>query len=394
MPRKPSITIFEHGGRYVLNVPAPLSPSGKRQRLFFENRRQAELKRSSLVSQMSKYGREGLAINPALAEQAIQAKEILKPWGMTLVEAAKFAAEHRERAGASVPFTELWERHMEALTGRSDAYVKGVEDLGEAMGETFGAKLVSEIGHRDIERALSSRYKTAHSFNTHLNRLSPAFSRAVREGWATENPCRRIEKRNTGRHEIKFLTVPQSRNVILACRDFRKDRTKPEFMRKDCRPCLAAVALMLFAGVRPVEVTRLEWSDIDMDERTVRISNRKAKTDRSRFFEMSPTLHQWLNTVPVDERQGSIVPPDWLKRWKAIRRHSGISEINDALRKTFVTHHLAAFGDVNLTRSVIGHEVGDTIFSNYRGAVSKKQGLQFFEILPAKSGGNVVSMTG
>ena len=395
MARKPEIKIYQDGDRYVVNTPAGLSPSGRRQRLFFPTKRQAERTKASLEGRHAKYGRQALAINPALAEQAVQAKEILDPWGMTLVEAAKLAVEHRERQGESVTLADLFERHLEALAGRSGKYIKSTEIVLGKFLPKLGKLLVCDIDHRQIADVAGKAFPTAHGYNAAIRTISPTFNRAVREGWASENPCKRIEKRHTGRHEIRFLTVEQVKKVMVSCRDFRKDRTKPEFMRRDCRDGLAAVAIMLFSGVRPNEVTKLAWSDVDMDEGTIRVSNRKAKTDRSRHFEMPDTLKAWLATIPATERQGLIVPSCWQHKWKAIRRHAGFSDIPDALRKTFVTHHLAAYSDVNLTRSIIGHEVGDVLFSNYRGAVSKKKGQAFFEVKPASiTGEKVVAMTG
>ncbi len=394
MPRKAEITIYRDGKRYVVNIPAGLSPTGKRQRLFFATKRMAEMKKESLRRKAYEYGKSGMAIKASLAEDATRAAAILEPWGITLTEAATFTAEHRIRQQASISFAELWERHRVALEGRSDDYRRKLDLLGRKLNPKIGNVLVCDLDHRTVADAVSAGHQTAHGFNAALRAISPAFNRAVREDWASENPCDRIERRNTGRHEIRFLSVEQSKKVIQSCRNFRKDKTKPEFMRKDARDCLPAICVMLFAGVRPKEMERLEWSDIDMEDRTIRISNLKAKTDRSRHFEMPDPLPKWLATIPVGERQGAIVPASWGHKWKAIRRHAGFSEIPDALRKTFVTHHLAAFGDVNATRAIIGHEVGDVLFSHYRGAVSKKQGLAFFEILPTADGENVVPIHG
>ena len=309
-----------------------------------------------------------------------------------MTEAANFYADHRKRQSASVPFGELWERHLDALSGRSGDYLQSLNAMGRKLLPKIGKRLVSDLEHREVADLLAKFYPTAYGFNAAVRSLSPAFERAVRQGWTNENPCKRIEKKDTGRHEIKFLTVEQARNVLTSCKDFRKDETKPEFMRKDCRDCLAAVALMLFGGIRPKEVSRLEWKDIDLTDCTVRVSNKKAKTDRSRYFEMPEPLKEWLQTIPVGERVDSVVPGSWQHKWKAVRRHAGIADIADALRKTFVTHHLAAYGDVNKTRAIIGHEVGDVLFSHYRGAVSKKEGLRFFEILPAEASAKVIKL--
>ncbi len=392
MAKKPSITIFKHGDRYVLNIPAAISPQGKRQRLFFETKRKAEMHREGLSRQYADYGRESLAIKPALAEDATKAAAILEQYHVTLTEAAKFFAEHRKRQGASIPFAELWERHLEALSARSDAHLRKLELLGRKIIPVIGKKLVCDIGHRELADLLAKKYPTAYGFNLAVRNISSAFNRAVREGWTPENICKRIEKRDTGRHEVRFLSIQQCCDVLKSCRDFRQDKSIPDYLRRDCRDCVAAVALMLFGGVRPNEVARLTWEQIDTDEGTVYVPNKKAKTDRSRYFEMSETLKVWLDTVPAGGRIESVVPGGWEKKWQLIRRHAGISDMNDALRKSYITYALAATDDVNKVRAVVGHEVGDTLFRFYRGAVSRSQGRKFFEILPEDSQGKIVKM--
>jgi integrase len=147
---------------------------------------------------------------------------------------------------------------------------------------------------------------------------------------------------------------------------------------------------MLFAGVRPHETARLDWADIDMEEGNVLVRNTKAKTDRSRYFQMPDTLKAWLEVVPEEEREGSIVPPSWKRVIGLIRKKAGISEERDVLRKTFATAHLGYFKDVNLTRSIMGHEVGDVLFQHYRGLMKPKDARAFWEILPRNENMNTI----
>ena len=114
----------------------------------------------------------------------------------------------------------------------------------------------------------------------------------------------------------------------------------------------------------------------------MKVSNQKAKTDLSRYFEMPDTLKEWLSCVPLEDRIGRVCPPNWKRIYQAVRRVAGIGADKDILRKSFVTYHLAAYHDVNKTRSIIGHETGDVLFQHYRGLATRKEGNAFFEILP------------
>lgn len=376
-------------GAWFYDLPASMSSTGRKARRTFSTKTEAEAHRSADLARAKTFGTHGRAIHPALAADAEKAQAELKKAGIeaTLHACAVTFVQVRKRERASVSFEVLWAQHEDAKAGKSAAYRRTLDHVGKKLVPQIGQKLVCNLTHAEVREALGNSYPTPHGFNSALRSLSPAFSFAVAEGWAKENPCERIQPRDTGRHEIRFLDLGQCRKVIVSCKDFRKDQDKPEFMRRDARGGIAAVALMLFSGVRPGEVERLEWRDLDMEAKTVRVSNRKAKTDRSRVFDMPDTLHAWLATVPAHKRTGKIVPAQWKPCWQAIRREAAISDLQDALRHTFATMHLAAFEDVNATRAIMGHELGDVIFTNYRGVTTKKEALAFWEILPASEEG-------
>lgn len=372
-------------GKWRYDLPPSMSSTGRRQRRIFDTKKQAELSRDADLERFRIYGIEGRTVHPTEAADAARAREILNDGGlceMTLKEAARIAVKRHQDRTRSIPFRDVWTAHEDARSNKSAAYLRSLDMMRRKMLPLMGDTLVCDLNPEAVEEAITSAFPTAHGFNFALRTLSPAFSTAFRKGWCKENPCQKIEKRDTGRKGIDFLTVNESRNVLAACRDWTEDKQLPEWMPKDATPGLAAVALMLFAGIRPVEVTRLDWSDVDLAAKSIFVSNQKAKTDRSRYIEMPDALVDWLETVPEPERQGKVIPSQWEKLWKLIRRKAGIAGRKDVLRKTFCTYHLAGYGDVAATRAIMGHEVGDTLFSHYRGAVRKKDALQFWSIRP------------
>ena len=149
---------------------------------------------------------------------------------------------------------------------KSDDHKRTLANLGRKLNPHIGKKLVSEIKHNQLRQALQKEYKSAHGFNLALRSVSPAFNLAIREGWLRENPCKRIEKIDTGRSgEVSVLTLNQCRKLLTACRDYREDDALHQNYRVNASDALPAVALMLFAGVRPTETTRLDWEQIDIE---------------------------------------------------------------------------------------------------------------------------------
>lgn len=147
---------------------------------------------------------------------------------------------------------------------------------------------------------------------------------------------------------------------------------------------LPAVALMMFAGVRPAEVQRLDWKEVAFDHETVRIPPTKAKTRSARYIPMETALIDWLK--PHKAEKGDIAPDRWNDRWRTVRRVAGISDKQDVLRHTFASYHLAAHADVKSLREAMGHETPEMLFTHYRALVRKQDAVKFWAIRPEGEG--------
>ena len=385
MPRSATLKPRKNNtGKWELNIPADYSPTGKRSRVIFKTKKLADLEAERLKSQKLRWGSEGRSIQADTAADAKKAAAILAPYGVTLVEVAKQYVEEMKARSESKTFSEMWKYFDETRETKSDAHRRTISQIEDKLSLSIGDKLVCDLKHTELRKAIRAKWKTPHGFNLILRTISPAFNLAVKEGWLLVNPCTRIETIDTGRVTIKALDLGQCRKLFVSCKDYREDKAMPQNLRVDCRKAFAAFAVMTFGGVRPQETERLEWDDIDMVEGTLKVSNQKAKTDRSRYFEMSDTLKEWLSCVPLEDRIGHVCPPNWKRIYQAVRRVAGIGADKDILRKSFVTYHLAAYHDVNKTRSIIGHETGDVLFQHYRGLATRKEGNAFFEILPTQ----------
>ena len=70
-------------------------------------------------------------------------------------------------------------------------------------------------------------------------------------------------------HSIPVLSLEEMRRLLAAAEEY------------DGGACLAAVGLMLYAGIRPEEVRRLDWAQINLREGMVSLRAR-----HSRFWEI------------------------------------------------------------------------------------------------------------
>lgn len=386
--RTPQIPIKKHGSGWILDIPASLTASGKRYRPKFETRRQAEIERANVLQRGRVYGQQSYDLDARQRSIAFRAFEILKAGGHdpeALVQAVTNYVDKEDQRGHSVHFNELWREYTERRSDVSAYYSKDIQRVGGRLGSLIQNILVCDIDASDLERYMDKAFPTPVQFNKAYRTLSPAFVYACKAGYCRENPLARIDKRKVLNGRPNCLTYAQSWEVLKACRDYRNAKDMPEAYRLDCRDCLPAIALMLFAGIRPAEITRLEWEDVHLDEGEVRVGEEVAKTRQTRFVRMNDNLIAWLALVSLEKRKGHITPTNWGKKIKAIRYSAGISEKRDVLRHTFASYHLAMNNDVNATRSAMGHSSNDILFRHYRHLVKRADAVRFWGIFPEGS---------
>ncbi|HAV13512.1 MAG TPA: hypothetical protein DCX06_08505 [Opitutae bacterium] len=389
-PKAPPITpIFDKSRkRWRLSIPKKYSASGKRERKFFKSKRAAEIEAERLKAMLSQWGSQSRKIPADLAQDALRAHAMLLSEGFTesLSEVAQSFVKRAQERNASVPFKTAWEAYRQTRKGLSQTYLGTVERTMFKIALEIGETNLRDLTGESVEQALEKHFHTPQSFDLALRTLSPLFTMALKRSpaWIDSNPCSAIEKRSKGRKgPVAILSVAEAKQLIKSCRDLSHETGMPSLIRVNASDALCAVCIMLFAGVRPAEMKRLEWSDVDLEAETIFISNVKAKTDRSREIAMPPTLLTWLQYAKPSQEDGLICPKNWDRKIKAIRHQSGISKSGkDQLRKSFASYHLQAFEDVNLTRSIMGHETSEVLFTNYRNAVRKKDAVEFWEILP------------
>ena len=129
--------------------------------------------------------------------------------------------------------------------------------------------------------------------------------------------------------------------------------------------CLAATAIMLYAGVRPHETARLSWRDVLLDDGVIYIAPQHSKTGGARCVTIHPPLARILRKVQKDDST-PICPPNWLRHWTALHKAAGFTHWQqDVLRHTFATHHLATFRSYSELQLEMGHRSIELLRTRY-----------------------------
>lgn len=211
----------------------------------------------------------------------------------------------------------------------------------------FASFNFSELTNADCEEWLSLAFTTPSQFNKGRAFLHAFFEYAIRKNWCEKNPIHKIERKKVIEKEILPLTIPQVRSLI-------KTASAPKF-----KECLAAVALLTFAGIRPREVRRLTWHDIDLDENSITISSTNSKTGGTRQVEICPNLKRILSKQKQSLKSSGekICPLNWTQKWKNIRDYSGFKGewVQDVLRHTYASYHAKFYQDLPRLQLNMGH---------------------------------------
>lgn len=140
----------------------------------------------------------------------------------------------------------------------------------------------------------------------------------------------------------------------------------------DCAP---ALGIMLWAGVRPRETTRLAWGDVDLEEGTITVKARNSKTGGIRHIDICPALKSWLKGLRKNP-ESSICPKNLGKKWKALRRDANLESpwVQDVLRHTFASYYMKRYKNLPRLQSQMGHADLSLLRTRYVNMYGIKKG--------------------
>ena len=226
----------------------------------------------------------------------------------------------------------------------------------------------SEFSVSECEEWLNCAFATPSQYNKGRAMLHAFFEFALRREWCDKNPIKRIERKKVVEKEIQPLKLSEIRRLIK-----NAQRESPKYA--------IVVALLVYAGIRPREVRRLTWRDIDTEEKIITVRSQCSKTGGVRQVEIPPVLNRLLIAHQL-ESTSHICPLDWVCRWRKIREDSGFSGCweQDVLRHTYASFYAKRFKDLPRLQVNMGHSNQMLLchrYINMRG-ISRLEAKEFF----------------
>jgi len=303
------------------------------------------------------------------------ALDILEGTGISMEHAAVVAAGRS--AGVDAVRTErLVDGFLRAALRRnlSPRTVEFYENKLSAFAEVFEGRESAGITRREVAAWIDALPVSGTTKDGYLRALSVCFSWAGKQDppMVRENPAKHISGFSRRRaRDIDILTPEEARAVMGTAATYAP-----------------ALALMLFAGVRPSEIRArhkppLLWRQVDFAGRMIRISADQSKTRSARPLEGLPeNLWSWLEAEGPRDPAAPICPG--MPRQAVLRAREAIGRWSqDVCRHSFFTYHLAIFGDISRAMLIAGHEgLPSTMYQHYRGAATRAEATAFFGIRP------------
>lgn len=225
---------------------------------------------------------------------------------------------------------------------------------------------VNTLNAADCAEVLYSVFPSARQRQKGRAILHGVFAHALRQRWCAYNPVEGVRLPPPEEQEIVPLSLPRVQRLLAAA-------DTPAH-----RACMPALGLMLWCGVRPAELERLQWSDLDFEEKVVSLRSRHSKTGGCRHIPLRPVLLAWLRAAG-GAGEGRVCPPNWQRRWKRLRAAAGlIPWQQDVLRHTFASYHAKHFRDFPALQSEMGHRSAALLRTRYlsmRGLTAESAAL-------------------
>lgn len=245
--------------------------------------------------------------------------------------------------------------------------------------EAFPDRLASEVTTPEVERWLDSRGWTGLNRRHYLAAVKALFAFAIRKGYATMNPA----------GEIELPEVRSADPIIMTPTDVEKYLGA---VAATCPELLPREVIGFFCGLRPEELTRLDWRNVSLENRLVTVGADVAKIQgHRRNVEIPANLLVWL--APHARHEGPVWPyasPTTLHTKRTGARKAAAVEVpGNAGRHAFASYHLALHQNGAMTSEALGHANVKLLKSVYRNIVAsdgrpitKATAERFFAICP------------
>jgi integrase len=369
------VKIYRHKGRrykgkhYELFTVA-YGLNGKRQRKNFSRYKDALDFASDTATALEKGRAQVLSLSATDWHSYVAATNLLRPFGIPLYDAIEeYVAIRKRKKIVEKRVGEIVAELLAAkqAAGLSDRYIETLRTYLNRFAESFQTSIGS-INTGAIALWLDGLKIGPRSRNNVRQTIVTLFNFARRRGYLPKGETTEaadVETVRDDEHQIAILT-PAELSTLLR-------KSKPLYQ--------LYFALAAFTGIRPAELLRLEWSEINFEKGHIEVKARKAKTATRRVVPIQPNLAKWLE--PYRSSEGKLFKSrrtvdSAIKFAKRIR----IPWKANCLRHSYATYRLSIIPDAGRIALEMGNSPAK-LFTKYRELDRENHAPEWFAIEPA-----------
>ena len=285
--------------------------------------------------------------------------------GVTLDAALAFVESHYRNETKAVTILNAYNEFVATRGDGSRATKAYYESMLKLLLKPDPNKWVHAFTVSDIELVLRG-YKNPNSKRTIRGAIATFFRWAVRHHHCMENPCDRLDKQQRDMSQIAALSLEESKRLLYAA------------MQMQDGASAAAIAIGLFAGLRPSEIRDLKSEEILKDK--IRVSGGKLRRQLKRSTPMPPVLAEWLKEFPFKG-----LPAGWSGKLKRLKKATKAKKwVPDIIRHTSITFQTERDKNESLTAFHCGTSV-QMMNRHYRDSIDdEKTVAEFWNLTPPK----------
>jgi len=383
--------------RYRLTYPT----ADGRKREHFTKEKDAQDRLKEIQADQKQFGMSASAMTSTVRADAVAAEKILAGSGLTLVEVARAMLAQKTATDSGKPLDEAAQAFLTSRENTSTIHQKVITGRMTYLVRFLEGKNTASVTIADIQRLLDGLDRATRTKDNYKRTLVSFFAFCMARGWCASNPASATAAITFAGKDVDILSPSEAAAILAGC--------DPAI--------LPGVVLGMFCGLRSAELSRLQWSAVDLAQGHVTVAAGIAKTGARRVCPIPENAKAWL--APYAQRSGNVIEENEHNRnlWKLARVRAGFGPfwsqykaVNDAqndpatekprkdlkpwpsnaLRHSAISYKLA----INPDLPRLAYESGNSpaaIQTHYNGLASPKSAKRFFAITPDAGAGNIIT---
>jgi integrase len=304
-----------------------------------------------------------------------------------LAQAAWFWKRHHPD-GEGVDLNTFFNRYLENKE-RLNRRPRTIDDIRLRVGNFIAAfpanTDVRVVTRKDVRDWLDANTRTFSNWKKHCTLIRGFFAFAIDCELRDDNPAAGLKNmaHEVVEYSIEIYTPEEISRLLSAAVEYEQEAGN----RRRAAPSVVPVlALGAFAGIRPAEIQRLLWTDVNFRTKRITVHKTTAKKRRKRSVPISDNLAAWL--LPYAKESGPISPSDSYLRSVRPRllKTAGIEKwLHDGLRHSFGSYHCEHHHRPDWTAQIMGHRDTRVMNDHYVTAVDDPEDAErYWNIRPAR----------